>query len=361
MQKTNKTASLVSIDVLRAIAALGVYYYHLHLGALLSKYAGIGWLKETDQFGALYAVPLFFLISGYCIHLSNLNFIKNDQPLPLREYFKRRFFRIYPAYLFAVLISLLVNVLTRYNPAITVNDVIAHVFLLQGYSVPFFNTINVVLWTISIEMTFYIIYPLFYYLRWKKSLNFALLCVFILSVFSISVFSKGGPISLPARYFVLNLWFAWCCGAFIADKQRLPTEGFNSKSYIFIYFLIVLFFALTKLYQEQTLAIISYQFNILIWTGPLIWVVNREQWFLKRDSRFLRVLVAVGVSSYSLYLLHAPLIDLKNFIAHQFSSKSMQLIVVVAGIPVIPFLAWINYLYIEKPFFFKVKSSADGR
>lgn len=160
-----KPQSLVSIDILRAIAALGVFYYHQHIGATLAHYSGMNWLQSTDSFGAVYAVPLFFLISGYCIHLSNIKYLKNNQALPLKEYYRRRFLRIYPPYLAAFVFSIVVIFITYPNASIGKTDLFAHIFLLQGFTVPYFNTINVVLWTISVEMAFYILYPVFYYLR----------------------------------------------------------------------------------------------------------------------------------------------------------------------------------------------------
>ena len=167
-----KQQSLVSIDILRALAALGVFYYHQHIGATLAHYSGMSWLKETDSFGALYAVPLFFLISGYCIHLSNIKYLKNNQALPLKEYYRRRFLRIYPPYLAALVFSIAVIFITDQNASIGKADLFAHIFLLQGFTVAYFNTINVVLWTISVEMAFYILYPVFYYLRSRFSLNY---------------------------------------------------------------------------------------------------------------------------------------------------------------------------------------------
>src|SRR5476649_1859072 len=98
---TDKTSpqKVIAIDILRALAALGVFYYHNHSGDMLAKYSGLSWLRYTDAFGATYAVPLFFLISGYCIHWSNIKYLKAKRSLPLKEYYVRRFLRIYPAYL----------------------------------------------------------------------------------------------------------------------------------------------------------------------------------------------------------------------------------------------------------------------
>src|SRR5579859_2460318 len=50
------------------------------------------------------ALPIFFVVSGFCIHLS---FCQSAQP-SLKKFYVRRFFRIYPAYLVALLIFAIV-------------------------------------------------------------------------------------------------------------------------------------------------------------------------------------------------------------------------------------------------------------
>src|ERR1700743_3278168 len=167
--------NVIAIDILRAIAAFGVFYYHNHLGVTIAKYSGLSFFAITDSFGATYSVPLFFLISGYCIHISNLKYLKTSSPLPLKQYYIRRFLRIYPPYLIALLFALAVNYITTENYSFNVVDIIIHLFSLQGFTTTYFNTINVVLWTISIELAFYAIYPLFYFVRLRYSLNYALI------------------------------------------------------------------------------------------------------------------------------------------------------------------------------------------
>jgi peptidoglycan/LPS O-acetylase OafA/YrhL len=345
--------NLVSVDIARAIAALGVFYYHLHIGFLFAHYFGFQKFNLTDNFGATYAVPLFFLISGYCIHLSNLKYLKNNKPLPLKEYYKRRLIRIYPPYFIAVLFSIIVNFITGYLPKPTTNDLLIHLFLFQGFTVNYFNTINIVLWTITIELAFYLIYPLFYFIRQKFSLSHSLLFTFIVSVISIKYFSVDDNITLPQRYFVLNLWFAWCCGAYIADIKAFNKPGLNHPIYKLFYAIVVLAFIGIRFFYPSHLTIISYQLNILIWTAPFCILLGLENWFTKNRSPFLNILIAIGLSSYSLYLLHEPLIYLKNFLVHTYLPKKLQPAGIIIGVFVIPVITWLSYLYFEKPFILK--------
>src|ERR1700750_3442775 len=113
MKSANR--GLVSIDILRGLAAGGVFYYHQHIGDLLARFTGLTFFTYTDLFGAWYAVPLFFLLSGFCIHLPNIKYLRDNQSLPVKEYIKRRFLRIYPPYLVALIVSLLINYLIEPN------------------------------------------------------------------------------------------------------------------------------------------------------------------------------------------------------------------------------------------------------
>jgi len=347
----SKKSAYISVDVLRAIAALGVFYYHTHIGTLLANYSGIKAIRYTDAFGATFAVPLFFLISGYCIHLSNIKYLEQKQSLPLKKYYIKRFLRIYPPYLLALLASIATNVITDHSYHVSIPDVIYHTLLLQGFSQSYFNKINVVLWTITTEMAFYILYPIFYHLRLKYSINKALLTTFIVSVFSIAYVSTMTTINLPQRFFVLNIWFAWCCGAWIADNYIFNPQVFKHKLIIFAYLLIVILFTPSLFFMHKTgLQIVTDQLDILIWGGPLLWFLQLEPWFRKNQSLVLKIVVSVGLSSYSLYLFHEPLLSLKNYLVHQLLPPVIQPFGVAVGVLFIPVITWFSYQYVEKPF-----------
>jgi peptidoglycan/LPS O-acetylase OafA/YrhL len=349
----NKQSSLVSIDILRALAALGVFFYHQHVGALLAAYTHIPFIGITDNLGAMYAVPLFFLISGFCIHLSNIKYLSLARQLPLKEYYKSRFLRIYPPYLAALAMVIAINYFT-YGQVPTLTDAVVHLFSVQGFTVKYFNSINVVLWTISIELGFYAIYPVFYYIRLKYSLNKALFFALMVSIISITFFSAQDKLSAPDRFCVFNLWFAWCCGAYIADKLRNNEKKLLSPVFALFYLIIIVGTVAIHMIPNN-LNIIFDQLNVLIWTGPLILLITNEYWLKKHGNIFIKTTVKIGLSSYSLYLLHEPLITLKNFLAYRYLPAKLQLAGMALGIILIPVMAWFSYFYVEMPFITKKK------
>lgn len=84
----------LSLDIWRGIACLAVTVYHLAgdnrfidgLPAVLTKVLGFGWV----------GVPMFFVISGYCIAATTDSASRNSKSF--YWYLQRRFRRIYPPY-----------------------------------------------------------------------------------------------------------------------------------------------------------------------------------------------------------------------------------------------------------------------
>jgi peptidoglycan/LPS O-acetylase OafA/YrhL len=81
-----------SIDGLRAIAVTAVVLYHL----------GISWIP-----GGFLGVDLFFVISGYVITRLILDSINQSSALDLRAFYAARLRRIYPAFIFMVICTII--------------------------------------------------------------------------------------------------------------------------------------------------------------------------------------------------------------------------------------------------------------
>src|SRR5689334_2152233 len=110
---TEKRARWERIDQLRGLAALAVVVCHLSVSAYLDVPNVDGgrwpWLAMLLGFGYL-GVPLFFVISGFCIHLPFARALAQDPgavSMPdWRRFFARRFWRLYPPYLAALAVAL---------------------------------------------------------------------------------------------------------------------------------------------------------------------------------------------------------------------------------------------------------------
>ncbi len=157
------TLRLNNFDLLRLIAATQVCICH---GLL---WLNIPWPPIVNYLTDLFpGVPMFFLISGFLISGS-----LERKPGNLREYFKNRFLRIYPALWVCLAVSIASVMIVRpeifhqtgwKDIAVWVAAQASIVQLwnpgfLRGYGV---GVLNGSLWTIPVEIQFYVVLPVLY-------------------------------------------------------------------------------------------------------------------------------------------------------------------------------------------------------
>lgn len=160
-----------NFDLLRLFAAFQVILGHTTSHLLSQKgYQIEGWFDVFQKiFSYVPGVPIFFLISGFLIAMSY------DRNPNIKTYIKNRLLRIYPALYVNIIVGICI---LFYFDFITFNLeffswLIAQMSIIQFYNAEMFRgfgvgVINGSLWTISIELTFYIILPVFV-LFYKKS------------------------------------------------------------------------------------------------------------------------------------------------------------------------------------------------
>jgi peptidoglycan/LPS O-acetylase OafA/YrhL len=177
---------MMTLDAMRGGAALMVVGYHALSVAPQTAFAGWEWLLPKVvgfivQF-AYAGIYMFFVISGFCIHLywARARAAGIDSPVVnFFAFWKRRVRRLYPAYL-AALVLFLVYAAYKAPVAITpfyVWDVVLHLFMLHNFDPHTTYTINGAFWTLAVEEQLYLAYFLLLFLRirfgWTKTL---LLC-----------------------------------------------------------------------------------------------------------------------------------------------------------------------------------------
>ena len=169
------TRYLPFIEGMRGVAALYVVFGHIAAlvdPATVTNGAGKApvWLTgllSVFAFGHL-AVAAFIVISGFCLWLAI--FQRDDIGVSdARGFLSRRCRRILPAYYGCLAVSVLVALTVtprghgmpyiQYLP-VTRENVLAHIFMVQNLRPEWMYKVNGVLWSISIEFQLYFLFPL---------------------------------------------------------------------------------------------------------------------------------------------------------------------------------------------------------
>ena len=334
------------IEQYRGLCALLVFIYH----ATIYEYLAVDHYSFpifVHYFGAGgLSVLVFFCISGYVIGINH-----DSRSLDAKDYLKKRLIRLYPIYIFAMLLCLAVSVKTSWA------TFLGNLFFLQNdypyirFTVP--NFVNFSTWSLNYEVLYYLLFIPLFYLRpklWK--LLSCMLFISILLVYcnnSIVIFANY----LDGYYFwILGLIIGW--SAFRSEKRInkpvpllslmflqicqhhlglgeiiLHTIGINSPTRInwlfdlpfclmvlciltgrdnsflrfnkiLCYILPVFVFVYLLLHHRLT--------EDVRWIMCLIyWALSLLFYFETKISGFIMgKLTAVGKISYAIYLLHVP-------------------------------------------------------
>jgi peptidoglycan/LPS O-acetylase OafA/YrhL len=147
---------IASIDGLRAIAVTAVVLYHL----------GISWIP-----GGFLGVDLFFVISGYVITRLILDSINQSSALDLRAFYAARLRRIYPAFIFMVICTIIFigvwapEAIKRFLSDLPYALTGSINWLLVARHQDYFEAIGRPpllqhTWSLAVELQFYLIWPI---------------------------------------------------------------------------------------------------------------------------------------------------------------------------------------------------------
>lgn len=186
--KSSSGSSLAYLDGIRAVAVILVVLFHCWILAgtpmVVQTVPSTAFAIHYEKFFATgyFGVDLFFVLSGFLLSQYWLKADFESKPRPdTRRFYRHRFFRILPAYyccvIFMVLFLTPFLIPTDFVYSITGLFLLSSHLLFVHYLFPLSSasySINGALWTLTIEMIFYLILPWFVLLflrnRWMVTL-----------------------------------------------------------------------------------------------------------------------------------------------------------------------------------------------
>lgn len=335
-----------NFDLIRLFAASQVMINHglHHLGLLdttLSTFSRV--------FNFLPGVPIFFFISGFLVSASYA------RSRTWRSYALNRSLRIFPALWLCTALAILVVWLVGYfdGRAVPGKEFIAWVLgqisVVQFYNPGFMRdfgvgALNGSLWTISVELQFYVMVPILFLLFPRK--GWALWAVFAVFVAINLVFAQY-LLPVHKEHILLQLfsvtfapWFAMFMLGHIAHRyweviERLVTGQFLTWLAIYA-ILVALGIWLENLADiESTNTRLSGNRITILWFLPLSGLVLAAA-FTKPTLAYR--LTRDNDISYGIYIWHMPIINLWLYLA---APKTwVALFTVFAIVSITAYLSW---------------------
>lgn len=354
------SAKLAFIEGMRGLAALYVVLGHLcaiaypgiYLGEHVSAPQWMLTLMQPFGFGHL-AVAAFIVISGFCLQTSLFN--KGDGTLQdAKTFFKRRALRILPPYYACLVLSLVVVYtitplggpglpFSQYTPA-TPQSVAAHVFMIHNWSPDWMYKINGVLWSIAIESQLYLIFPLLVFLMNKAYRLPTLMLASSLSFSTLILWPKAEKF-YPWYFALFTLGIAASHLAYNPPKWRGP----NALASM-LFGGLCLIGCIYSAAHGLSMPVMDSWMGACV--ASVIYACTVSKKF--RVGKWLSVapLAWLGAISYSLYLMHHPILQplyiFRPAWAHEPQMAMVYLLAV--GLPVI-LAAVAGFWYVfERPF-----------
>ena len=319
-----------NFDLLRLLAATQVivdhYFQHLNI-------------KITDlstKFLYLFpGVPVFFVISGYLISAS---FERNDN---LKNYFRNRALRILPGLWGCIFITVIVIALTGtsfFNKQTIVwlpSQLIGIIYtpgFLSNYG---FGSYNGSLWTIPIELQFYIILPVCYFLIPKNKRNYGfygLLIVFILLNFWYALGNLNPLMTKLLRYSFIPHFYLFLAGVVLQRIQVYKSTIIYNKALYWIAGYLLFCFIFSDLVNLPVFLIIK---NLLL--APCI--ISMAYTLPTAALKLLRT----NDISYGIYIYHGLILT----VMVQEKMTQFENIYLIIGLTYI--VAYLSWIFIEKP------------
>lgn len=335
------------IDGLRAVSVLPVIFFHANFELFSGGFVG---------------VDIFFVISGYLITSIILGEMK-EGTFSLVKFYERRVRRILPALFVVILASLpfawfwmLPDDLENFGQSLVAtiffgNNVL--LWLTSGY----FQLANefkplVHTWSLGVEEQYYILFPILIMLFWHMGRRGLTVLFFVAAVVSLGVAEWGVTIDSDATFYLLptrgwELLIGALLAIFLTTEQSgeniLPEASQSVRQAASLLGLSLILFALFYFDRKTPSPGI---FMLIPTIGAALVITFADQRTIVGRLLGSKILVGVGLISYSAYLWHQPLFAFARL--RSLEEPTDLVFLMLAGLTL--FLAYLTWRFIEQPF-----------
>lgn len=358
MEKAKRLKSsryMSGLDGLRALAVIGVIFYHLTPHILPGGFLG---------------VPIFFVLSGYLItDLLIQEFEQNDK-ISLKQFWKRRLNRLYPA--LVTMLILVTGWITIFERSLLLNIrnmiLTSLVYLNNWWQISqgasYFDRFTtpspfVHLWSLAIEGQFYLIWPVIVvfaivFIKRNDWIFFTFIGIAILSTLLMAILYIPGADPSRVYYGTDTRAFSLLIGSALAFiwpstklKKNLPNAGRVTLDTVGVVSLGLLIWLMVQLMDSDPFTYYGGIFIFSLISGILVAVVAHPATRLAKLLS-LQPLKWIGQRSYGLYLWQYPVMILYEVKVGDTSLHPMRHLII--QITLIILISEASYRFVEMPF-----------
>lgn len=338
------------IDGLRALAVLSVVLFHVNPELLPGGFVG---------------VDVFFVISGYLITRNIYSDIRAGK-FTYSSFYARRIRRLFPALFFTLVLTSILGFLLlspSHLERLGQSTVYAAASLSNYYfwsEAGYFDISNsykplLHFWSLAVEEQFYLVWPaLLLGLFWLKNIWLVIGVLSLLGFSSLLLGEHWIAIDRDAAFYLMPFRiFEFTIGALCIFLRNIPERKNYIAEIIMVSGVGAIFYS-TVAYDELT-ALPG--FNALLpcfGAAMAIYAGNA-----KYSGIILRnkLLVGIGLISYSLYLIHWPMLVYYKYWIFNPISTTEQIGIIITSM----LFAALMYKYIEIPFRYKPRKRHQGK
>jgi exopolysaccharide production protein ExoZ len=294
MSDGSATRGIFSVQILRAVAALGVVLYHFQLD--LQRHLGLTNLLPNLQWGSC-GVDLFFVISGFVMVYASEKLFGTQGGSGM--FLVRRLIRIVPLYWGTTTIYLVLAITAAHISHKTYSlGMIVTSYLFIPWSSPegFVEPIVGQGWTLNYEMMFYLVFSIGVGLQRRAAVTVIAAVLVGVVVVGSSVDALPLPVSYWCKPIILEFVFGMLLGIGYLEGLRLPRWVAFALVCTGATLMACAFYSFGDSFSHRELR-----------CGlPAMIIVAGSVFYASpaRSSSWLWLAV-IGEASYALYLLHA--------------------------------------------------------
>ncbi len=323
----------LNIQQLRGVAVISVVLFHLNFNFAKTGYLG---------------VDTFFVISGFLMAMLYGNTINLNCTI---IFFYKRAVRLLPAYWFTILITTLLTLLlclphefkTHFEHSIWSYFLLPNIGFwsdAEYWGGSQFRPL-LHLWSLGVEFQFYLIYPIICKIFNTQFKRFVLMSIsLLLYVLVNEISAKTAFYMMPTR-----LW-QFILGIIAFEFSRKIDTKQSSRIFQFLVFVLFILLILPVNITPQSVILITIPTTFI--AASTVLVSNSSD--IKIDNNFIkRFLVWIGKYSFSIYLVHFPIIIFLQYEPFGGTKTGVNsLFELILFLVLLVFTSKITYLFFEK-------------